>query len=523
VRSAAHNALAGFLSQIDCLPVEAFHQRLQVGSIIGVLLAQLSRDREKFNRVTAVEWLAHFIQLGQVRLAPWYSDLVGALLSCLSDSESELVRTVAKANTALMGLVRATPRAVLLGEEGGSSSTSTTSSSSSSAPAPASILSGVLHSVCDNSGAPVKLVRSASLRWLAMLLQQLPEAVSAQRDSIVSTLLSNLVDTADVEVLKLNLEVLARLSSIDASWGFLKGRVLVDLVRLFGEQRGLLESKAAFIIRRLCLLLDPTVVYLGLSEILAKEANMEFAALCVELLNLILLTSAELSDFRDSLRGCCDVVSAAGSSGSGSGSGSSSGSGAGAGSKEVGVFLSLFRCWVCNPVATVSLCLLVHAYELSSRLVVRVIDMQVTVGLLMQVDKLVQLLESPVFLDVRMALLTPRRPACAELMTTLYGLLMILPQGTAYATLKDRLSAVSSLHYSQGIAHGGGQGSGAAAAAAAPSIAGLDVAAAEATFAASQHLFREGLSAEIRARSILGGGAVAAQQAEAVGGGEGEE
>jgi vacuole morphology and inheritance protein 14 len=282
----------------------------------------------------------------------------------------------------------------------------------------------------------------------------------------------------------------------------------VDLVRLFGEQRGLLESKAAFIIRRLCLLLDPTVVYLGLSSILARESNMEFAALCVELLNLILLTSAELSDFRDSLRGCCDVAEAARSSSGSASGGSSSGSGAGR-DREVGVFLELFRCWVCNPVATISLCLLVHAYGLSARLVTRVIDMQVTVGLLMQVDKLVQLLESPVFLDVRMALLTPRRASCSELLTTLYGLLMILPQGTAYATLKDRLSAVSSLHFAQGVAAGG---SGAGSEGSARAVAGLDVAAAEAVFAASQHLFREALSAEIRSRSILGG---QAQQAPA--------
>ncbi len=479
MRSAAHNALAGFLSQIDCLPSEAFPERLQLGTIVGVLLAQLSRDHEKFNRVTAVEWLAHFIQLGQVRLAPWFAGLVQALLSCLNDSESELVRSVAKANTALMGLVRVTPRGVL--EEGGSGSGG------------GSVFAGVLRSVCDSCGAPDRLIRSASLRWLAMLLQQLPEAVALQRDAIAASLLSNLVDTADPEVLKLNLEVLARLASIDRSWGFLRDRVLVDLVRLFGEQRGLLESKAAFIIRRLCLLLDPTVVYLGLSAILARESNMEFAALCVELLNLILLTSAELSDFRDSLRGCCG-----------------GGGAPGARDKEVGVFLSLFGCWVCNPVATVSLCLLAHAYELSARLVTRVIDMQVTVGLLMQVDKLVQLLESPVFLDVRMALLTPRRAACSELLTTLYGLLMILPQGTAYATLKDRLSAVSSLHFAQGMAAGGGGGAGGSGEGSARAVAGLDVAAAEAVFAASQHLFREALSAEIRSRSILGG-----QQAQA--------
>ena len=165
--------------------------RLQLGRIVTVLLAQLSRDHEKFNRVTAVEWLAHFIQLGQARLAPWYAGLVQALLSCLNDSESELVRSVAKANTALMGLVRVTPRGVLEEEGSGGSG---------------SVFAGVLRSVCDSCGAPDRLIRSASLRWLAMLLQQLPEAVAVMREAIVASLLSNLVDTADPEVLNAHLD-----------------------------------------------------------------------------------------------------------------------------------------------------------------------------------------------------------------------------------------------------------------------------------------------------------------------------
>jgi vacuole morphology and inheritance protein 14 len=57
-----------------------------------------------------------------------------------------------------------------------------------------------------------------------------------------------------------------------------------------------------------------------------------------------------------------------------------------------------------------------------------------------QLDRLVQLLEAPVFARLRLQLLEPVR--FAPLVRTLYGILMLLPQGGAYQTLAQRLSAV---------------------------------------------------------------------------------
>ena len=55
------------------------------------------------------------------------------------------------------------------------------------------------------------------------------------------------------------------------------------------------------------------------------------------------------------------------------------------------VFAALFRCWSINPVATCSLCLLAQAYDLSSSVILKFAEVDVTVGTLMQIDKLVQL------------------------------------------------------------------------------------------------------------------------------------
>lgn len=76
-------------------------------------------------------------------------------------------------------------------------------------------------------------------------------------------------------------------------------------------------------------------------------------------------------------------------------------------------FVSLFKSWCHNAVATFSLCLLAQAYEQAYHLLQILYvflshvlkqyanrssaDLEMTVNMLIQIDKLVQLLESPVF------------------------------------------------------------------------------------------------------------------------------
>jgi hypothetical protein len=94
-----------------------------------------------------------------------------------------------------------------------------------------------------------------------------------------------------------------------------------------------------------------------------------------------------------------------------------------------------------------------------------------TVNMLIQIDKLVQLLESPVFtcqlsflpqplsasleriltflVDLRLQLLEPE--SYPYLYKCLYGVLMLLPQSSAFAALKNRLNSVSNI----GLLHTG--------------------------------------------------------------------
>ncbi|KAF2997538.1 hypothetical protein E8E14_005514 [Neopestalotiopsis sp. 37M] len=71
--------------------------------------------------------------------------------------------------------------------------------------------------------------------------------------------------------------------------------------------------------------------------------------------------------------------------------------------------------------------------------------LEMTVNILIQIDKLVQLIESPVFTYLRLQLLEPEK--YPYLYKCLYGLLMLLPQSSAFAALKNRLNSVSSIGY----------------------------------------------------------------------------
>lgn len=141
--------------------------------------------------------------------------------------------------------------------------------------------------------------------------------------------------------------------------------------------------------------------------------------------------------------------------------------------------MTLYRSWCHNAVAVFSLCLLAQAYEHASNLlaILRVFffltltwtsltlppsaDLEMTVQILVQIDKLVQLIESPVFtcalalltrhpfrihirdaIDIRLQLLEPDR--YPYLFKCLYGLLMLLPQSSAFISLRNRLNAVNS-------------------------------------------------------------------------------
>lgn len=386
IRQAADNALAEFLREIKEADVVEFAPMVHI-------LTRQCRSKEKFNRLTAICWIHEFVNLGGVRLLLLYANVLGSIMYCISDSEPEISEASKAANQSFLALVRTTTEPFPLGP--------------------------LLQLLTLDILSDHVTTRVAALQWINMLHEKDPVAMNGFIGDLLPALLKTLSDPAD-EVVLLNLQVLGRIS-LDPTQFM---RVLNSTVHLFFEDRALLEMRGALIVRKLCALLDGKSIYLSLAGILAEKTDYEFVDTMVQTLNLILLTAPELSTLRKGLKMSFQK---------------------GVSEAERQTFFTLFACWSHNPVATFSLCLLAQAYDLSSQLVFRFAEVDVTVGFLMQIDKLVQLLESPIFIQLRLHLLEVTTKNHAELLKSLYGLLMLLPQSQAYKTLSDRLATVSSL------------------------------------------------------------------------------
>lgn len=295
-----------------------------------------------------------------------------------------------------------------------------------------------------------EVTRVAILEWLIMLHQKAPRKILAgddqslhgrkdrsqggrQRNSSSSStssglslgVLLKLLSDSSERVLRADLQLLAQISSLGDGSGGSSGEdyfagLIKSLLELLSTDRKLLETRGSLIIRQLCGTLDAERIYRTCAEILETDEDLEFASIMVQNLNLIMITSPELSDFRKRLR---TLDSKDGQN----------------------LFVTLYRSWSLNAVSTFTLCLLAQAYEQASALLQIFAELEMTVPMLIQIDKLVQLIESPVFTSLRLQLLEPER--YPYLLKAMYGLLMLLPQSSAFATLRNRLSAVSSLGF----------------------------------------------------------------------------
>jgi hypothetical protein len=257
--------------------------------------------------------------------------------------------------------------------------------------------------------------RVAALGWLIMLHRKAPKKVLAFNDGTFPALLKTLSDPAEAVVTR-DLQLLSQISKNSEDSYFTS--FMVNLLQLFSTDRKLLEVRGNLIIRQLCMNLMPERIYRTLADCLEKDEDIEFASIMVQNLNNNLITAPELADLRKRLR---NLDSRDGQA----------------------FFVALFRSWCHNAVATFSLCLLAQAYEQAYNLLQIFAELEMTVNMLIQIDKLVQLLESPVFTYLRLQLLEPDR--YPYLYKCLYGLLMLLPQSSAFAALKNRLNSVSTI------------------------------------------------------------------------------
>jgi len=489
IRQAADSALSDFLKEVRHSTV------LEFGPLVSILVHQcLSKDR--LNRLTAITWieeLIHHPHSGGDELLPHHAEVLGAILYCISDLEEQICLVAERTNADLLTLVRDTHGDFRL----------------------APLLETLIDKFMTKDDVPTKMAslrwinmllekrRSDMTEFVPRLMPVLLKTLSDSSDSVVLFALQVLarISLGDGGVRLDNASISGdededgRVESRDnIHSGLLRGRndakhfklVINAILKLFASDRMLLESRGSLVIRKLCVLLDAESVYMLCASILSSSCesssgdvlieenkvspddedddtssrtwtgsntestvvfSIEFISTMVQTLNLILLTASELHGLRVLLAKTFNEVEVDSEEIHFSNPGDEN-----TGTKDgVQVFETLFRCWCHSPVATFSLCLLARSYRVAFSLVQKFSELEVTVGFLMQIDKLVQLLESPIFVHLRLQLLDVESPHHAPLLKSCYGLLMLLPQSDAFRSLNDRLTTVCNLRDNLGI------------------------------------------------------------------------
>uniref|UniRef100_A0A0D9VRE3 Vacuolar protein 14 C-terminal Fig4-binding domain-containing protein n=1 Tax=Leersia perrieri TaxID=77586 RepID=A0A0D9VRE3_9ORYZ len=327
-----------------------------------------------------------FVKLGGEQLVPYYADILGAILPCISDQE-EKIRVVARETNEELRAIKADPT------EGFD-------------------IGAILSIAKRELNSEHEATRSEALHWFSTLLRRYRAEFLVYLNEIFDPLLNALSDPSDAVVL-LVLEVHACIAEESRHFYHL----VSYLIQTFHNNHVLLERRGALIVRRLCVLLGAEKVYREFSTILEREGDLEFASTMVQALNLILLTSTELAELRSLLKK--SLVDSCGKD----------------------LFISLYASWCHSPMATISLCLLAQAYNHAISVIQSLGEEDINVKFLVQLDKLIRLLETPVFAYLRLQLLEPGKHTW--LLKTLYGLLMLLPQqSVAFKILRTRLKTV---------------------------------------------------------------------------------
>ncbi|KAH3671123.1 hypothetical protein OGAPHI_000834 [Ogataea philodendri] len=358
--------------------------------IIDLLIASVDSSEELIQLV-AMQWLVSLLEIAPESFIVFMAKLLSVLLATISHSNRQLSEIAVTLNANLMDLA-----------------------ASHHADINYTLIMNQLTLQFLNEKESTRL---ASLDWLIMLHEKNPTKFLEHSDNTFVTLLKAMNDQSD-KVIDKDLELLSKISNQTDDKYFQS--FMVDLLNLFKRDRKLLDTRADFIIRTVCKSLDAERIYKSLSNVLAEEeTNLNFLSIMIQILNNNLIIAPELADLRQKLiRG-----------------------------EDFELFKTLFKCWSLNSASVLCLTLLTSNYNLSYKIVLDLANYEVSLNLLIQLDLLIQLLESPVFARLRLDLLNPQKNM--YLFKCLYGLLMLLPQSNSFHTLQNRLNSITPIVHLQ--------------------------------------------------------------------------
>ncbi|QLQ80809.1 hypothetical protein HG537_0E01640 [Torulaspora globosa] len=362
--------------------------RLDFPEIIEILVNNLASSEAEIQLV-ALRWIRAILALSPDDFVPFFSKILSLLLKLLSDQDPRISESAQVVNQQLIELCNEydhlkDPTAISYGS--------------------------IVNSMTLQFFESKVDARIACLDWLLLIYKKAPSQILEHNDSMFLTLLKSLSDK-DGRLIEKALVLLSSLCS-DSNDNYIK-KFLQDLLALFNRDARLLKARANFIMRQLCARLSPERIYRVISPILDSCDDRVFVRMMIQILSTNLVTAPVVEPLRRKLRNGDDGM----------------------------FFNTLFRSWCPNAISVISLCLVSENYEMAYSVLQAYVNYELSLNDLIQLDILVQLLESPVFTRLRLQLLEQQR--YPFLHKSLYGILMILPQSKAFDMLNRRLNSVN--------------------------------------------------------------------------------
>ena len=410
IRAAAHRVLLEFLCEAqaslaalgpggggaggaggaaDAAATDTANAPFDFAAVVDATLVPRAVSPDELTRLTALRWLQAFLDLAAPRLVRSYSAVLGVVLPNVSHPSAEVRAAARAANDAMLALGGGGAK----GRQGAASA----AASAAAAAAAAVNTAAVLEVVGREVRSPQEATRLEALRWVHFLLVRNEAEVFGQ----LALLLSALLDALGAPSERTVLGALAVLGQIAGHPQHFR-RVLSALLDRFRGDEGLalLQRGGPLVVRRLCAHLGAARVFRELASLLDGEedggeekdgggggggnkgGDLPFASAMVQALNLVLMTASETRGLRDALR-------KAGEHGN---------------SEAEGVFRGLYPAWSHSSGAALSLCLLCQAHGHARAMLESLSALPLGADALVQLDRLVQLLECPAFAPLRLRL-----------------------------------------------------------------------------------------------------------------------
>ena len=161
------------------------------------------------------------------------------------------------------------------------------------------------------------------------------------------------------------------------------------------------------------------VIYESLADVLKDIKNFPFVSKLIDYLNQFLMRNPLGVNFRKSL------INNEGKE------------------KYNELFVKMYNIWSINSISLIIFCVITEHFELAYNIILNLVKVQLDNDYYIHLGTLVQLLESELYDYIRIRLLEPSNNI--YLVRTLYGILMLLPQGQAFNVLSNRMSNVQTL------------------------------------------------------------------------------